>query len=89
MNDPQVTWERLSVMPLGHRTYPAGKPNGDNRMFGKPEAAETTKASARRDPDGMAKPDLAESECPLCKAFSPDMVVDIRCPHDFIQVSRG
>src|SRR5262249_49947147 len=78
MSDPQVTWEGLSAMPLGHRTHLAGKPKGDNRMFGKPGDAETTEASARRDPDGMAKPGLAESQCPPCKAFSSDTVVEIR-----------
>ena len=31
--DPPETGEGLSVIPLGHQTYLAGKPKGDSSMF--------------------------------------------------------
>src|SRR5262249_52335373 len=57
------TRERLSVIPLGHRTYLATKVKGENSMFGKAGRSETTKRYARRDPDGTVKATLPEPKC--------------------------
>ena len=40
-NDPRVTREGLSVIPLGHQTYLAAKAKGENSMSGKAEYGET------------------------------------------------
>ena len=60
MNDPRVTREGLSVIPLGHRTYLDAKTKGDNSMSGKAGCTETIKVSARRDPDDKVRAELPE-----------------------------
>jgi hypothetical protein len=56
MNDPRGTRERLSVIPLGCRTYLDAKAEGENSMLEKAGTRETIKRrQARRDPDGMVK----------------------------------
>jgi hypothetical protein len=82
LNDPQATWEGLSVRPLGHRTYLATKVKGEKSMFGKPGVRETINRSARRDPDGKAKAKLLEPEYPNRKCHGLDTMVKIQSFHE-------
>jgi hypothetical protein len=78
------------VIPLGHRTYLAAKAKGDNSMFGKAGADETTKASACRDPDGMVNAILHEPKYP-CSNSIRDWTrwFTSRCFLDTHQMSLG
>src|SRR5271163_1671418 len=67
MNDPRGTRERLSVIPLGCRTYLNAKADRDGSMFEKAGCSETIRGHARRDPDGMVKVGLPEPQWPNCK----------------------
>jgi hypothetical protein len=78
MNDPHETRERLSVIPLGQRTYLNAKVRGDNSMSEKPRYIETIKMYARQDPDGMVKAKLLEPQWPICKLIRLDTMVDIQ-----------
>ena len=65
----------MSVMPLGHRTYLAVKAKGNSSMFEKVWCEEIAESHACQDPDGMAKPELAEPKCPLCKAHNLGLAI--------------
>ena len=54
-------------LDLGHRTYLDAKPEGESSMSEKARGDESVESFARRGPDGMVKPGLVESECPICK----------------------
>jgi len=62
-------------MPLGHRTYLAAKAKGDSSMFEKAWCEEIAESHACQDPDGMAKPELVEPKCPLCKAHNLGLAI--------------
>jgi hypothetical protein len=68
----------LSVIPLGHRTYPKPKGVRENSMFGKAGYGETAKPYAGRDPDGMVKAILLEPQCPYSKRHWPGLAVETR-----------
>jgi hypothetical protein len=59
--DGENTEERFS----GHRSYLAGKPNGDQSMIGTPEAEEGVYSEDRQDPRGMVKAGLPEAQSPV------------------------
>ena len=48
-------------------------------MFGKAKCSKTVTRYVGRDPDGMVKPALVESQCPTCKGVGTEMTVEIRC----------